>query len=99
MGERCAAVVRCGIVSRTSASALPYCRIPVEKLVQAQLMPVPPHTPHPNTTVLHVLINHECNPPPQHNRYFMEGVCDRLLELDGGKAYVHNFGGVNSYGM
>ncbi|KAG2438575.1 hypothetical protein HXX76_005125 [Chlamydomonas incerta] len=34
-----------------------------------------------------------------HDRYFMEGVCDRLLELDGGKAYVHNFGGVNSYGM
>ncbi len=29
----------------------------------------------------------------------MEGVCDRLLELDGGKAYVHNFGGSNSYNM
>lgn len=29
----------------------------------------------------------------------MEGVCDRLLELDGGKAFVHNFGGANSYNM
>ncbi|EFJ52913.1 hypothetical protein VOLCADRAFT_86383 [Volvox carteri f. nagariensis] len=32
-----------------------------------------------------------------HDRYFMEAVCDRLLELDGGRAFVHNFGGANSY--
>ncbi|GLC41037.1 hypothetical protein PLESTB_000950000 [Pleodorina starrii] len=34
-----------------------------------------------------------------HDRYFMEAVCDRLLELDGGRAFVHNFGGPNSYTM
>ncbi|KAG2502161.1 hypothetical protein HYH03_000648 [Edaphochlamys debaryana] len=34
-----------------------------------------------------------------HDRYFMEVVCDRLLELDGGKAFVHNFGGEGSYQM
>ncbi|GFR43243.1 hypothetical protein Agub_g4303 [Astrephomene gubernaculifera] len=32
-----------------------------------------------------------------HDRYFMEGVCDRLLELDGGRAFVHNFGGAGSW--
>ena len=27
----------------------------------------------------------------------MENVCDRMLELDGGKAIMHNFGGAGSY--
>lgn len=31
------------------------------------------------------------------HRYFMENVCDRMLELDGGKAFVHKFGGPGSY--
>ncbi|MEW5303767.1 MAG: hypothetical protein WDW36_006426 [Sanguina aurantia] len=32
-----------------------------------------------------------------HDRYFMENVCDRMLELDRGKCFMHPFGGANSY--
>ncbi|KAF5829440.1 P-loop containing nucleoside triphosphate hydrolase protein [Dunaliella salina] len=32
-----------------------------------------------------------------HDRYFMENVCDRMLELDRGRCFVHNFGGPGSY--
>lgn len=27
----------------------------------------------------------------------MENVCDRMLELDRGKCFMHNFGGTGSY--
>jgi hypothetical protein len=27
----------------------------------------------------------------------MEGVCDRILELDSGRCYMHDFGGQGSY--
>jgi len=30
-------------------------------------------------------------------RYFMENVCDRMLELDKGRCFMHNFGGPGSY--
>lgn len=36
---------------------------------------------------------HGCMP----RRYFMENVCDRMLELDRGKCFMHNFGGAGSY--
>mmetsp|Transcript_6319 Transcript_6319/g.39387 ORF Transcript_6319/g.39387 Transcript_6319/m.39387 type:complete len:696 (-) Transcript_6319:320-2407(-) len=32
-----------------------------------------------------------------HDRYFMEATCNRILELEGGTAYMHNFGGKGSY--
>ena len=38
-----------------------------------------------------------CPPPLSPCRVFMENVCDRMLELDGGKAIMHNFGGAGSY--
>lgn len=32
-----------------------------------------------------------------HDRLFMEGVCNRILELDRGKCFTHDFGGDGSY--
>lgn len=32
-----------------------------------------------------------------HDRAFMEDCCTSILELDGGKGYVHNVGGPGSY--
>ena len=32
-----------------------------------------------------------------HDRYFMENICDRILELDGGRCFMHDFGGAGAY--
>lgn len=32
-----------------------------------------------------------------HDRYFMESVCTRILELDNGKSVMHDFGGPGAY--
>ncbi|KAL6746405.1 P-loop containing nucleoside triphosphate hydrolase protein [Haematococcus lacustris] len=32
-----------------------------------------------------------------HDRFFMEAVCDRMLELDRGRCYMHRFGGPGSF--
>ena len=34
-----------------------------------------------------------------HDRWFMESVCTRLVELDGGTAHLHAFGGQGSYAL
>jgi len=33
------------------------------------------------------------------HRYFMENVCDRMLELDRGRCFMHKFGGPGSYDL
>ncbi|GAX75302.1 hypothetical protein CEUSTIGMA_g2747.t1 [Chlamydomonas eustigma] len=32
-----------------------------------------------------------------HDRYFMENICDRILELDNGRCFMHDFGGPGAY--
>lgn len=32
-----------------------------------------------------------------HDRAFMENCCNRILELDRGKCFMHDFGGPGSY--
>ena len=34
---------------------------------------------------------------PPDPRYFMENVCDRILELDNGRCFMHDFGGSGAY--
>ncbi len=31
------------------------------------------------------------------HRYFMENICSRILELDNGKCFMHDFGGPGAY--
>lgn len=35
--------------------------------------------------------------PTPHCSYFMENLCDRMLELDRGRCFMHNFGGPGGY--
>ncbi|KAG1674033.1 hypothetical protein FOA52_000339 [Chlamydomonas sp. UWO 241] len=34
-----------------------------------------------------------------HDRYFMENICDRVLELDNGRCFMHDFGGQGAYDL
>ena len=55
--------------------------------------PPPPLLPYPrelrNESMAVVLVTHD--------RYFMENICDRILELDGGRCFMHDFGGAGAY--